>query len=320
MAKSDVRVSLLNPTVVMKGRKGILASIKLIRELNRIGADVVYLNLLMGISDLQIARALGFLNSKIIGWKYTYCLSFSNPFFNYLTRKFYWKGVDYCFMMFENHTNDALKKHIIEPEKIETLTRGCEVEWYRKFTSGEQEKGEFSVIATGKDNRDYETLCKACEDTKTKLRIFTRKHSNCVIVAKKYTDSEYVDFVFMEDLNISTSEEYEYINHQMSKASVLAICCEKRPYGVGYSNVVDGLSFGIPILMTTNPDCHIDTEKEGIGYMIQPYDVESWKKRILQLKNNKEICNRMSVNIQKLINFEYNSQTTANRIYQVMTK
>ena len=319
MAKPNVRVSLLNPTVIMEG-KGIWGTIKLIKELNKIGADVVYLNLLMCISDLQIARALGLLNSKIIGWKYTYCLSSSNSLLNYLIRKFYWKGVDYCFMMFDNHTDDALKKHMIEPERIETLSRGCEVEWYKKFIANNQEKDEFSVIATGKDNRDYQTLCKACEEIKIKLRIFTRKHSSCVMAAKQYADSKYISFVFMEDLNLSSSQEYEYINRQMTKASVLAICCEKRPYGVGYSNVVDGLSFGIPILMTINPDCHINTEKEGIGYMIQPYDVETWKKRILYLRNNKDVYNRMSANIKRLISSEYNSQTTADRIYQVMTK
>ena len=90
---------------------------------------------------------------------------------------------------------------------------------------------------------------------------------------------------------------------QQGQASILAIPCERREYGVGYTNIVEALPYYIPILMTHNPDIHIDLEKENIGYLIEPYDVETWKEKIIYLKHAK-----------KLTEEEYNAQTTASYI------
>lgn len=66
--------------------------------------------------------------------------------------------------------------------------------------------------------------------------------------------------------------------------------------------------------MTHNPDIHIDLEKEGIGYLIEPYDVESWKEKISYLKEHQTVVEEMSMHIKELIGGEYNSRTTAEYI------
>ena len=116
----------------------------------------------------------------------------------------------------------------------------------------------------------------------------------------------------MEDLHIAN--EYEYIMQQQGQASILAIPCEKRKYGVGYTNVVEALPYYIPILMTHNPDIHINLEKEGIGYLIEPYDVEAWKEKIIYLKQHPEVIETMSKYAKKLTEGEYNARTTASYI------
>ena len=101
---------------------------------------------------------------------------------------------------------------------------------------------------------------------------------------------------------------------QQGQASILAIPCERREYGVGYTNIVEALPYYIPILMTHNPDIHIDLEKENIGYLIEPYDVETWKEKIIYLKQHPEVIETMSKHAKKLTEGEYNARTTASYI------
>ena len=103
-------------------------------------------------------------------------------------------------------------------------------------------------------------------------------------------------------------------NVAISIPSILAIPCERREYGVGYTNIVEALPYYIPILMTHNPDIHIDLEKENIGYLIEPYDVETWKEKIIYLKQHPEVIETMSKHAKKLTEGEYNAQTTASYI------
>lgn len=51
---------------------------------------------------------------------------------------------------------------------------------------------------------------------------------------------------------------------EVSKASILAIPCEKVPYGVGYTNEIEALPFYIPILVTHNEYAHLHVEKKAL--------------------------------------------------------
>lgn len=212
--------------------------------------------------------------------------------------------------MFDNHTHHALTHNIVKAHQITTLSRGAEIEWYQKYLK--PQKDNFLVMATGKDSRDYQTLSEACEQTRTNCHIITRRHESNIKVAEKFKNSQYIKFTFMEDLHIDN--EYEYIMQQQGQASILAIPCEKKKYGVGYTNVVEALPYHIPILMTHNPDIHIDLEKEGIGYLIEPYDVKTWKEKIIYLKQHPEVIEEMSKQAKKLTEKEYNAKTTASYI------
>ena len=297
-------VHLLNP----KDYSGniIVKTIKMCRHLRQLKTDILYLTLWQGYNNLVLAKILGLIKCKIVIWKYTYCIEGSNILSKFFYKKVYWPCIDRIYMMFDNHTEDALKKKIVSKKQIVTLSRGTDVNWYEKYQKVGEDK-PFLVIATGKDHRDYFTLGQACEETRTQCKIITFKHQTCLDAAEKYKDSEYVHFVFME--NGYGVEPYCYLVNEVSQASVMAICCEKLPYGAGYTNIVESLAFRIPILQTLNPDVHLDPEKEGIGFSIAPYDVEGWKKKISLLKDN-NMREQIGSNIQRLLDGEYNSKAT----------
>lgn len=317
MQNNRIDVVLLNPSEFNKGNK-LYQTIALIKAIRDINPSILYLPTIIGLNHLIILKRLGILKCKVICWKYTHCFIGKNVLTRYLVKHFLWDGIDKLYMMYENHTKKTIELGIMDPQRCVTLSRGVEKEWYAQYILPSHTQKQFLVIATGKDSRDYETLCKACDETQTKCLILTRRHKSNVEVAKRWRQSNWCTIIFVEDLKLNHLYEYEYIMEQTGKASILAIPCKKRPYGVGYTNIIEGLPYRIPIIMTNNPDVHVNTEKEGIGYMIEPYDVESWKKHITFLKEHAEKRNRMSTNIQKMMEIEYNDQTTANYIINDM--
>ena len=118
--------------------------------------------------------------------------------------------------------------------------------------------------------------------------------------------------IFIEDLKLKN--EYNYIMAELGNASMIAIPCEEKDYGVGYTNAIEALPYCIPIILTYNPNMHLNPEKEGIGYVVQPHDVKTWEHRIEFLKHHPKVCMEIVKKIETLISNEYNDKTTAQYI------
>lgn len=308
-ASERVSVRLINPDDY-EGNI-LVKTWRIAKQIRKIHADIVYLTLWMGYNNIVIAKILHLIKCKIVIWKFTYCIEGTNVISRFFFKNIYWPNINRIYMMFDNHTEDAIKKNLVVEHQIVTLSRGTDVQWYKQFQK-DKSNYPFRIIATGKDHRDYMTLGLACEETCTQCEIITVKHKTCLEAAERFKNSKYVHFTFMR--NGYSIDSYRYVVEEVSKSSVMAICCEKLPYGAGYTNIVESLAFKIPIVQTLNPDVHLDPEKEGIGFAIQPYDVEGWKNRILQLKNDKNLREKMSDNIRFLLDGEYNSIATSNYI------
>lgn len=107
-----------------------------------------------------------------------------------------------------------------------------------------------------------------------------------------------------------TINEYKYIMQEVGKYSALAICCHRRLYGIGHTNIVENLSFEMPIIQTRNKDVHIDPEKAGIGISVEPYDINGWISAITKLKSDKIFVEDCKTHIRDLLKYEYNSIET----------
>jgi len=285
-------------------------TLRMVRYIKKKKPDILYLTLWQGYNNLVLAKILGLIKCKVAIWKFTYCMGGAIFITRFFFRYLYWPSIDRIYMMFDNHTEDALMKGLVKDNQIVTLSRGADIEWYGDFQKDMTDQ-PFRIIATGKDHRDYFTLGKACEETKTQCDIITFRHKPCLEAAELFKGSKYVHFTFMD--NGYSIESYKYVVGEVSKASAMAICCEKLPYGAGYTNIVECLAFKIPILQTLNPDVHLDPEKEGIGYSILPYDLEGWKEKLTLIKD-KRIRSEINNNIQRLLAGEYNSNATTEYI------
>ena len=304
-------VILVNPNQYSKYNR-FKGSLMLIKDIRKISPHILYISFLLGLNFLVVCRALRIIKCKIFIWKYTFCKTGNNSIHKFLLKHIYWKNISRIYMAYPKHTEHAIEYKIVKKDQIVTLSRGVEYRWYQQFIAPQKKGGAITVIATGKDNRDYDTLCKACELSNTNCIIYTRKHPNCINSSLKFKDSKYCKFFFMED--IKTDDEYNFIMKQVGKANVLAICCTNCSYGVGYTNLIEGLPFKIPILITDNPYALINVEKEEIGYNIALSDINDWVNKLNVLKNNPSICLQMGENIDKLLQKDWNSVTTFNFI------
>lgn len=312
LLSNEFDVIIIDSNVKRKKNK-IISLFSLLRSIRKENPDILYIPSLSGNNEFAIFKLLGLLKCNIVGWKYTKFWSSGNSYIDSIISNILWSQYDLIYTMSDSHRIDAINKKLIDPQKISTLIWGVESDWYSKFNT-ENIFSDFTIIATGKDSRDYETLCLACEKANVNLEVYTRRHHSCVEVAKKYKGSNYCKITFVEDLNIPN--EYEFIMKQCSRASVFAICCEKKQYGVGYTNLIDALPFAVPILMTNNKDVPVNTENYGIGYMLNPYDVDAWVDKILYLKNHSEVCLAMSERIKYLLSKDFCSRKTYSRIRQ----
>lgn len=292
-------------------KSGMLHDLKNIRKHN---PDIIYLTRLSGHYRIILYKTFNLIHSKIILWKYTRCELGPNGLTSYFLSNFFWKKIDMLYMEYNNHTQDAIKRNIVAAQQIKTLHKGPEIKWYEKNKINDNKNKSFLVIAIGKDSRDYNTLCKACEIAEVNVLILTRKHPENIVVSQLYRNSPFCQIVFIEDLNIKN--EYEWIHQQVSKGSLMAICCREKNYGVGNTNVIETLPYRIPIIMTKNVDIELNLDDEGIGFLIQPYDVQGWVEKLKLCKDNIILRQTMSQHIDKIILEEYNDKITSEIIFK----
>ena len=73
----------------------------------------------------------------------------------------------------------------------------------------------------------------------------------------------------------------------MTSHAAIAIPLFDRPNSlVGLTSLMDALGFGRAVLMTYNKFIDIDFEHEGIGFWLNPGDVDGWIDKINWIQNN----------------------------------
>lgn len=316
---TNVEIELFNPNTI-KSKNIYITRCQIIHKINQTKADILYLNNTMGLNFLVIAKKLKILRPNIVSWKYTCCHEENNIICQKILNFFYWSAFSKIIFVSKRHMEHAIKQNILKNNQATLIPRGVDFNWYQKsiLSSFIPQNEKFIVMATGKDSRDYATLCQACEKTQTYCEIYTRRHKNNILISRQYSTSSYIKFIFVEDLKLSPLDEYRFILNQMPRASIIAIPCEKREYGVGYLNVIDALPFGKPILLTYNEDIPLNVETHNLGYLINPYDINNWIKYILKLKQDVQKRINFKISMRQYIIQRYSSNKTTQEIYSAI--
>ena len=153
--------------------------------------------------------------------------------------------------------------------------------------NGLQDTGYFLCI--GKTQRDYTTLLKACEKVNATFRIIAPRAT-----AQEAYIPPNVQFVETSqnppDAAISYPELRDWYSN--AHAVLIPLFCDADDTS-GYTNLLETMAMGKPILMTHSGCLDIDVEELGVGYKITPDSPEAWVEAILSLQGNSSKAQEM---------------------------
>ena len=152
-------------------------------------------------------------------------------------------------------------------------------------------------LATGKTERDYETLAKAALQVKADIRIIgpasARPSNSPPNLFWTNTSQEPTD----QAINYNTLRDWY--------AQATAICIPLNGDAndtCGYTNLLEGMAMAKPVLMTRSGCLHFDPETHRCGYLIDPASPNHWSSsmnEILQKPNLAASLGAVGRNIAK---------------------
>ena len=148
--------------------------------------------------------------------------------------------------------------------------------------------GKPFFLATGKTYRDYETLVKAAKEVSTEIRIIgpSNQKPNVIPSNVKWVDTS----KFPPDQAIDYPTLREWYAQSIAVCIPLSGDAEDT---CGYTNMLEGMAMGKPILVTNSGCLDLDPERQGFGITIKPDDPKDWVRAMNSIVNNFESSTSM---------------------------
>ena len=165
-------------------------------------------------------------------------------------------------------------------------------------------------LAVGKTGRDYRTFLEACSQANANFRIIAPDWS--VDTAKIPANVTYLS----TDPN-SPDGKISYPDLRKWYASCTATCIPLHgdPEDTcGYTNLLEAMAMGKPVLMTKSGSLDLDIEALGIGLWVRPQDSGDWVKKIEFLQKSSDHAQEMGTKARKLATDFYSSKRFENDV------
>jgi glycosyltransferase involved in cell wall biosynthesis len=261
------------------------------------GADIIYIafgNLFWTVW----LRALGLIRPRILNWVYvplgrTTRLSFLT------TNRFFLRGYDGFLCL------TKLAAHSYAQAAPQAVTR--HVAWGADtalFCAGPEERtGEF-FFACGRTNRDYRTLFRAADKVHFPIK---------VLVSPWYLKGLGIPAnveVVSGPQNPDTDQGITYlqlVRDYYAPARAILISRIPDPNDTnGFTNLLEALAVGKPVIMTRTGSLDIDIEAEGVGLHVEPNDADGWVKAMQKLIDDPDLARQMGRRARQLTENFYN--------------
>ena len=270
---------------------------------------------------LSLLKAMGIYRHPIYAWKYTSVDRTGNAVKDFVKRMLH-RGFTKIFMVTESHVPKTISEGILREEQVTYVKWGEDLSYVDRFKTERHER--FTFISTGKAHRDMRTLCEAFTRAERKshkamrLKIFT---------VRRWADYDYtqqLDNTGNQDIEVTYSDEIsleegcgsvlDQLFKEMHRSHCALSVCHAVKFGVGYTQVLDSLACGMPIIATANPGNPIDIDKERCGMTVKAGDIDALAEAMIQMANDTKLRNEMGDNGRRLIEKEYNIRLTAREV------
>lgn len=264
---------------------------------------------------LSLLHSLGLYRKPIISWKYIAISRTGNRFTDSI-KKLMYRGFYRIFMVTQRHKTES-----IPLPNIVYMRWGEDLSYVDSLRT--DKTPDFTFISTGKAFRDMKTLCEAFAQVDgARLKIFTLRRHGSINYAE-YLDTvknKSIEVIYMDEMNDKETgtSALDLLFTEIHKANCSLSICLPQNFGVGYTQVIDSLACGVPVIATWNKDNPIDLDKEQVGMTVRAGDVEGLASAMKNMVSQPQYCRRMGQNGRKLIEKDYNITKVAHQVLNII--
>ncbi|MEX1121890.1 MAG: hypothetical protein WED82_07145 [Balneolales bacterium] len=256
---------------------------------------------------LQYLRALGLYRLPIVTLMHHPFPKGKLDFLRCWQRRLFLRGADRL-MTLSSALVEDLKAAGAPENKLTSLSWGTDVHFYGSWQSPGR-----GVIATGRTGRDFKTFAKAvirsqCLATLIGLQSqledpIYRSSSNLTVIATR-------DEQPVPGENRGWMKYSDLCVHMRNHAAIAIPLFAQRNLA-GLTSLMDVLGLGRAVLMTRNRHIDLDIEAEGIGFWLDPGDVDGWIQRLNWIHDHPHEVETMGKRARYLAEEHYNSDAFA---------
>ena len=159
-------------------------------------------------------------------------------------------------------------------------------------------------FASGKTERDYETLVKAAPMVNAEIRIIGPSHLRPLTIPSN------INWINTSYDPPDKAIDYHVLRNWYEKA--IAVCIPLSGDAddtCGYTNMLEGMAMAKPVLMTRSGCLHIEPEKGNFGYSINPRDPKDWSEKMNLILSDQELAITLGKNGRKIAEENFSSKS-----------
>ena len=263
---------------------------------------------------LQYLRAFGLYKLPIVTLMHHPFLKGKLEFQRNWQRRLFLRGADKLPCL-STAVVEELKGFGAKTSKLVSMQWGTDVEFY-----GPWEPPGAGVIATGRTGRDFVTFAKAV----------ARSRGQGTVIGLQ---GQLNDSIFQTSSNLKTIEarneqpapgenrgwlKYPELCQLMRGHAAIAIPLFAQRNLAGLTSLMDALGLGRAVLMTRNRNIDIDIETEGIGFWLEPGDVDGWVQRLNWMQDNPKEVYAMGKRAREMAEGKYESHNFARQLANLL--
>ena len=226
--------------------------------------------------------------------------------------RFLFGSHDRLLCLSEEIQRDLIERVRMPRQKVDLVGWAVDLDFYK---IEESPAGPPLALSAGKTKRDYDTLAKAFSGLNCRLEIYCSAQS----APQMEPFSNIQVFYDTESPTESTTLGFSQLLERYRDSLLVAIplqATEVMGRTSGTTSLLEAMAMGRPVVMTTNS--FLDIEKEGVGFFVEPSDIEGWREAVSYLVNHPDEAKEMGRRARRLCEDRFDLVDYSSRIVGIL--
>lgn len=164
-------------------------------------------------------------------------------------------------------------------------------------------------LASGKTGRDYVTLAKSAESVRAEVRIIGPREQKPLSIPKNLT--------WINTSSDPPDQAIAYPTLREWYAQCIGVCIPLSGDAndtCGYTNMLEAMAMGKPVLMTKSGSLHINPKTDDFGKLIDHHDSRGWTKVMNELIDDQVLAQKLGDNGRKIAEKDFSIKRFNNEV------